>query len=96
MKNHVKVYLSYYGYGEEDVVVCECGCGGVANQVHHLLPRGRGGKDNIENLIALTMKCHEKAERGVDHKTFNEKLIEIKRKEFYGKIDKADLNKTDL
>ena len=28
------------------------------------------------------MKCHEQAERGINHKEFNKKLIEIKRKEF--------------
>jgi 5-methylcytosine-specific restriction endonuclease McrA len=77
--------MDYYGYGEQDVIICECGCGGVANQVHHLLPRGMGGskiRDNIENLIGLTMKCHEKAE---SDKKFNNKLKEIKRIEFYGR-----------
>ena len=76
--------MDYYGYGEQDVIICECGCGGVANQVHHLIPRSQGGKDNIENLIGITMICHEKAERGKDHKKFNNKLIAIKREEFYG------------
>jgi 5-methylcytosine-specific restriction endonuclease McrA len=87
MKKHVKVYLDYYGYGEQDVIICECGCGGIANQIHHLVPRGMGGskiRDNIENLIALTMVCHDKAE---SDKKFNNKLKLIKKREFNGKRD---------
>lgn len=85
IKNHVKIYLNHYNYGEEDIIICECGCGKIANQIHHLVKRGMGGsktRDNIENLIALTMKCHEKAD--TDTK-FNNKLKSIKKREFNGK-----------
>ena len=87
MKNHVKVYMSYYGYGEEDIIPCVCGKKAV--DIHHLVPRGMGGsklRDNIENLIALCRECHDKAE---SDKTFNNELI--KRKE-YGKINKTNSN----
>ena len=70
----------------------------MANQVHHLFPRGMGGsksKDNIENLIALTMICHEKAERGKDHKKFNNKLIAIKKREFKKNRSKDEKRKSD-
>lgn len=31
-----------------------------AQHVHHILPRGSGGKDELENLIPLCSKCHGK------------------------------------
>ena len=90
MTKHCKIYLDYYDYGEEDIIVCECGCGGIANQIHHLIKRGMGGsksKDYIENLIALTMPCHYKADTD---KKFNNKLKLIKKREFNGQKNTAD------
>lgn len=26
---------------------------------HHVLPRGRGGRDSLENLVALHRNCHD-------------------------------------
>lgn len=75
--------MEHYGYGEQDVIICECGeCNRIANSVHHLVPRSQGGGDNIENLIGLTMECHDRAERGKDRKEFNDKLKAIKKAEF--------------
>ncbi len=62
MKKHIKIYLEYHDY--PDPVICEV-CSMVAVDIHHIEPRGMGGsktKDNIENLIALCRKCHDKAE----------------------------------
>ena len=62
MKNHVKVYLKHFGYGETDLIPCEvCGCRAV--DIHQIKPRGMGGsntKDFIENLMAMCRRCHEK------------------------------------
>ena len=62
MQKYVKIYLKHYGYGEEDIILCQC-CGGVAVDIHHIDCKGMGGsklRDHIENLIALCRKCHEK------------------------------------
>jgi hypothetical protein len=66
MQRHTKIYLDFYGYGEQDFVPC-IGCNSRAVDVHHIDARGMGGnpnadKDVIENLVGLCRICHEKAE----------------------------------
>lgn len=66
MQNHVKVYFDHFGYGIDDRIACEC-CGGVAVEIHHIVPRSKFGKkmkwlqDLITNLVALCRPCHDKA-----------------------------------
>ena len=67
MTNHVKIYLDYYGYCQDDSVVCDwCGVR-LAVDIHHIIPRSKFGKktkhlqDSIENLIALCRQCHDEA-----------------------------------
>ena len=60
MKNHTKVYMSYFGFKIAEDMFCEI-CGVYANDVHHIEARGMGGsssKDSIENLMALCRKHH--------------------------------------
>jgi hypothetical protein len=69
MKKHTKIYLDFYGYGEQDFVPCES-CGTRAVDVHHINARGMGGdpnadKDAIENLVGLCRICHTKAENSI-------------------------------
>jgi len=59
MQAHTKIYMNYFGYGEQDFVPCEV-CGAKSVDVHHLNGRGKG-KDVIENLVALCRKCHNAA-----------------------------------
>lgn len=62
MKRHTKIYLKFFDYGIEDFIPCE-NCGEKAVDIHHIEARGMGGSkeaDNIENLMALCRKCHEK------------------------------------
>lgn len=33
-------------------------CQGRARHAHHVLPRGRGGPDTLENLISVCVPCH--------------------------------------
>ena len=76
MKKHTKLYLAYFGYGEQDFIPCEY-CGRQAVDVHHLIPRGMGGsktKDYIENLMGLCRKCHNRAEADPQ---FNNVLKEV-------------------
>ena len=46
--------------------------------VHHVLPRTRGGNDDLENLIPLCRKCHLKAHNGkyTDFLTY-EQIMEL-------------------
>jgi len=57
MKAHVKNYLKHFGYGEQDIILCEC-CHKVATDLHHIKYKSRGGGDEVENIISLCRKCH--------------------------------------
>ena len=52
--------MDYFGYGEQDVILCEA-CNRKAQDIHHIKYKSRGGKDEIGNLIALCRKCHDLA-----------------------------------
>lgn len=61
MKKYIKTYFDFFGYtGYEAYIPSELS-GKVATDIHHIKPKGRGGKDNIENLIALTREEHNQA-----------------------------------
>lgn len=62
MQKHVKIYMKHYGYGEQDIVLCQV-CEAVAVDIHHIRYRSHGGEDEINNLIALCRNCHDKAHR---------------------------------
>ena len=61
MQNHTKVYINFFGYGEQDFIPCEM-CGSRAVDVHHIEKRNKTKNDYIENLIALCRDCHINAE----------------------------------
>ena len=66
MKKHTKIYMDYFGYGEQDFIPCE-NCGKRAVDIHHIDPKKMGGskdKDNINNLCALCRGCHNMAHDG--------------------------------
>ena len=63
MKKYLKTYLDYFNYGEQDFIPSELS-GRQANDIHHIAYRSRLGKDNIENLIALTRDEHDEAHGG--------------------------------
>lgn len=46
--------------------VCPCCKKHVIETLHHIIPRSKGGKDNIENLIFLCFNCHDKIELKTD------------------------------
>lgn len=76
MVKHKKIYLDYFGYGEQDYIPCEY-CTKRAVDVHHLERRGMGGskdKDRIENLMGLCRECHTIAEA---NPKFNEMLKKV-------------------
>ena len=61
MQNHTKVYMNFFGYGEQDFIPCEM-CGSRAVDIHHIEKRNKTKNDYIENLIALCRDCHINAE----------------------------------
>ena len=58
--NYKKVYQEFFGYCDDDVVLCEI-CGAAAVDIHHIFYKQQGGKNNIENLIGLCRSCHDRA-----------------------------------
>ena len=87
MKTHTKVYFNFYGYNEADHIPCEIclhhfDMFNVAVDIHHISPKGMGGKagkDKIENLIALCRKCHEDCHKSVYTKEYLFGINSIKR-----------------
>ena len=75
MVNHKKVYTTFFNLDISDRILCTS-CGQVAQDIHHIHPRGMGGteKDYIENLVALCRSCHDKAESS---RSFNQ-MVRIK------------------
>lgn len=71
MKNHTKVYMKAFGYDIGDYIPSEIS-GTPAVDIHHILPRGRGGKDIKENLIALNRDEHNLAE----DKTYSQEYLQ--------------------
>ena len=63
MQKYIKTYCDYFGYVEDEYIPSEVS-GEWAVDIHHIVFRSRGGKDNIENLIALTREEHEEADGG--------------------------------
>jgi thymidine kinase len=63
MQKYVKVYCDYFDIKTENELICEA-CGKQANDIHHINGRGKE-KDEINNLMALCRKCHERAHGGI-------------------------------
>ena len=57
MQKYQKVYYDYFGLTIADFIECEI-CNKQAVDIHHILFKSRGGKDEIENLAALCRDCH--------------------------------------
>ena len=60
MQKYIKTYCDYFGYVEDEFIPSEIS-NKPAVDVHHIIFRSQCGKDNIENLIALTREEHDKA-----------------------------------
>lgn len=76
MKPYIKLYLDHYNLHGEYIPCVVCGSTSV--DIHHISPKGMGGrvgKDVIDNLIALCRLCHEKAHSGVLTKEYLRSLI---------------------
>lgn len=79
MKPHIKIYFSSFNYDESSFIPCQV-CQRKATDIHHIQPKGMGGRkdaDIITNLIALCRDCHNKAH---DNKISKELLIKLQEK----------------
>ena len=72
MKPHIKTYLKFFNYGEQDFIPSEHSPSKRAADVHHIIPKSQGGTDNIENLIALTRNEHKAAHHELKDFDFTE------------------------
>jgi hypothetical protein len=88
MKNHTKIYMKAFGYDVSDFIPSEISCQ-KAVDIHHIVSRKRGGKDVIENLMALTREEHEKFGDKVEFKDW---LLVI----HYGRMKQAGIKSIDL
>lgn len=57
MQKHTKIYLKGCGYTDTDFVKSEISPERAVD-IHHIISRGKGGEDRIENLMALTREEH--------------------------------------
>lgn len=67
MTDHVQIYMDFFGYCIDDVIVCEYCNAARAVDVHHIIPRSKFGKkrkderDAPGNLVGLCRTCHDLA-----------------------------------
>lgn len=76
MKKHIKIYMEFFDFGEQDFIPDEID-GTRATDIHHIDARGKGGskeKDTIDNLMALNRDNHIKYG---DKKQYKEYLHEV-------------------
>jgi hypothetical protein len=57
LKKHTKIYLQACGYTDTDFIRSELTTQRAVD-IHHIIGRGKGGKDRIENLMALSRGEH--------------------------------------
>ena len=98
MKKHTKIYMQAMGYNDTDFIPCEIS-GNKANDIHHIISRGRGGKDRIENLMALTRENHlkygDKNKYMIDLLFIHEKKLQAKGVEYDKQWFKDNYRKYD-
>lgn len=70
MAKHKTVYFEYFGYGEQDTIMCELCESRIAVDIMHIIPRSKFGKkrkneqDDIKNLCAGCRECHRDFDDG--------------------------------
>ena len=77
MKKYTKVYFDFHGYSKGDWIGCRV-CGSTANDIHHIEPKGMGGRpdaDTPDNLIALCRSCHEDAHANIITKEYLKHIV---------------------
>jgi 5-methylcytosine-specific restriction endonuclease McrA len=79
VKPYIRTYYEYFNYVAGQFVACEC-CGAVAKNIHHITYRSHFGKktqsecNDISNLMALCVECHNKAHDEVYSREYLQKI----------------------
>ena len=55
--NYKEKYYQHHNLDKCDVLECAV-CGKLATNLHHILYKSQGGKDDESNLIPLCYNCH--------------------------------------
>lgn len=63
MQKYIKIYCDAFGYCYDEFIPSELSNEQAAD-VHHIIFRSQGGKDEIENLMALTRDEHDESHGG--------------------------------
>ena len=66
--DYKSIYMTFFNISPDETVLCEV-CNAVAVDIHHIIFRSQGGKNNIDNLIALCRNCHDISHGKVKDKT---------------------------
>ena len=77
MKKHIKIFFENSEYDNTDFIPCFV-CGKQSVDIHHIEPKGMGGRksaDRYDNLIPLCRSCHEKAHANIISKEELKKLL---------------------
>jgi putative transposon-encoded protein len=59
-------------------------CDGYGDNVHHIIPRSKGGSDEMNNLMTLCKKCHMKIHGMSTYKIISDTQVECVVKRFGG------------
>ena len=76
MINYKKVFLKFWDFTIADYIPCAY-CSSPSVDIHHLVFKSQGGKDEPNNLIALCRYCHEKAHKDKNFNLYLKELHEI-------------------
>ena len=76
MKKYIKDYFEFFGYCEDQYVPCEV-CRNPAQDIHHIIYKSQGGKDEVGNLIGLCRDCHDKAHFKKEPYLYSQELQDI-------------------
>ena len=77
MKPHIKTYYEFHRITFGDWVGCMV-CGASSVDIHHIEPKGMGGRPNADtpdNLIALCRHCHMEAHANILTKDYLKGLL---------------------
>lgn len=76
--NYKQIFANYWQVVPDDFIPC-LKCGLSAVDIHHVIFRSQGGKNNIENLAELCRECHTKAHQS---KEFNNEIKRLNDERF--------------
>lgn len=61
---------------ERDYGACVL-CGKAAGEIHHIVFRGSGGDDSLDNLVCVCLECHQSAHGRGNHPETQGEIREV-------------------